>query len=1071
MNEPWSIRLFGGLSIRQSDRLITRFRTQKTGALLAFLAYHRQHSHGREVLIEMLWPDTTPESGRHNLSHALSSLRNLLEPPGVPAGFVIIADRFSVQLNPDAFTTDVAEFEQELQLASQAGAPERSLNHLMRAIALYGAALLPDHYEDWIGPAQERLAQQFRQAATRAISLLERGNRSADALGIAGRAVEIDLLDEEANTELIRLLAETGRFDDGLRQYRQFVRLLQRELGESPGGALVRLAERIEAMSLEKRELGASTKTTADSNAPDNGAEQARPEPPYNPAVPPADPPFERSRLPLQFTRFFGREEEIERIVEILASPDVRLLTLTGAGGTGKTRLCIESAGRYGESYTGPIWFVPLADLTDVTLIPQAVLLAMSVPLVGSREPLEQLALALGSRSTLLILDNFEQLIVGGSELLLGLLSRVATLRCMVTSRQTLGLAGETEFAVAPLPTPNGSDTPERLSLFDSVRLFVDRAQQARPDFRISSRNAPAVAELCDRLEGIPLAIELAAARALVLSPSQMLAQLGNRFEFLVSRKRGIAERQRTLLATVDWSYRLLAPNVQSFFKQLFVFRGGWTFEAAEAVCEEPLALDMLAQLRECSLVTTVEIEGGFRFRMLETLREYAAEQMSAEERDLARNRHAEFYLAVAEEAEPRLKGPEQGVWLSYLETEHDNLRAALSFSSEFPVPSSESANSELGTRSSELGLRLAGALSRFWVVRGHFTEGRERYLTALGAQGAAERTSGRAKALLGLGELTCKQGDYPGTQTIYEETLEIYRELGDNLGSATVLNNLGLVAYYLGDFASARSRYEESLAIFRELGDKLGVANSLGNLGIVAGNEGDYASARSLYEESLAIRRELEDKRGIANSLNDLGILAVDQGDYASARSLYEESLAARRELGDKQGIATSLNNLGNVAFHEGDYGSARSLNDESLAIYRELGDNRGIANSLNDLGILAVDQLDYASARSLLGESLAIYRELGDTYSIAWSLEGLASLAVSQEQTKRAAHLYGAADSLRQDLGAPLPSSELPKHSALVATLRESMGEEVFAAAWEAGQKMTWEQAAEYALDKSGE
>lgn len=1047
MNEPWSIQLFGGLRIRQSERVITRFRTQKTGALLAFLAYHSQKSQAREVLIEMFWPDTTPESGRHNLSHALSSLRHQLEPPGVPAGAVLVADRFSVELSPEAFTTDVADFERALRTATQARNAPDQMPLLAQALETYKGPLLPDYDEDWIVPEQERLAQRFQQAAAQLIGLREKAGDTEGALEIARRAVSLDPVREEANRELLRLLTATGQIEAALRHYREYARVLDRELGEEPGSALRQMAGQIEAQlaqsrppldlrtvaamttalppaSAQRRALPAGTVTflltdiegsTAlwekagdafrsalsthhallrrefrrhggqevkeagdsflvvfagagdalacavacqrlldtqpwptevgnglrvrmalhtgdveleageyhglllhraarmlaaahggqilcseasagllkgdlgpqvqlkdlgvwrlrDVEEPERLFQAVYPEMASAEFPPLHASPARRAHLPLQFTRFFGREAEITRIGERLASPETRLLTLTGPGGTGKTRLCIEAAGRFSETFTGAIWFVPLADLSDPGLIPQTILRALSLPLTGSQEPLEQLVTALTNQPTLLLLDNFEQVVAGGgAEVVQTLLSRVSTLQCLVTSRQTLNLPGEVEFAVAPLPIPNGSDTPERLSVFESVRLFVDRAQGAKPDFRITSSNAPAVAELCDRLEGIPLAIELAAARALVLTPSQMLVQLGNRFEFLVSRKRGIAERQRTLRATVDWSYRLLAPDIQRFFAQLCVFRGGWTAEAAESVCDEALALDLLAQLRECSLVTIQESEGGIRFRMLESLREYAEAQLSEQERGSARARHAAFFLALAEEAEPQLTGPEQAAWFHRLETEHDNLRAALTWC--------ESS----GDSGAQTGLRLSGALWRFWTVRGHFREGRAWYVTALGAEGANARTRARAKALLGAGVLAGMQGDYPAADALIEECLSIYRELGDRQGIAASLYSL--------------DNFDESLAIYRELGDRRGIAASLNSLGQVAFSHGDYVSARSLFEESLVIRRELGDRRGVAASLSYLGnVAAIHQGDYVSACSLYEQSLTIHVELG----------------------------------------------------------------------------------------------------------------------------------------------------------------------------
>jgi|SRR5579871_57973 len=378
-----------------------------------------------------------------------------------------------------------------------------------------------------------------------------------------------------------------------------------------------------------------------------------------------------------------------------------------------------------------------------------------------------------------------------------------------------------------------------------------------------------------------------------------------------------------------------------------------------------------------------------------------------------AHQRHSSYYLRLAEEAEPHLAGPEQATWMGTLELAYDNILLVL-------VRSNASKD--------EAGLRLAGSLLRFWDIRGYFGEGREHLQAALSAETAPQQTRARAKALNGAGNLAWRQGD----------------------------------------FAAARALYEESLAIYRELGNKSGIAASLGNLGNVAKEQGDYAAARALYEESLAIRRELGDKLGIAISLLNLGNVAKDRGDYAAARALYEESLAIRREIGDKWGIAYSLMNLGNVAYHQGDYAAARALYEESLAIKKELGDKQGIAYSLYNLGIVAGEQGDYAAARTLHEESLAIERELGNKHGIAYSLEGMAELAGGQGQTEPAVRLWAAADALREAIGSPLSPNEKEELDRKVATARASLGEEAFAEAWEQGQAMTIEQAIEYALQE---
>ena len=1146
MDALWRIELFGGLCVKSSDRVLTRFRTHKTGALLAYLAYYRQQPHSREVLIELHWPEDASESGRHSLRMALSSLRRQLEPPGVPSGAVIIANRFSVQLNPAAVTTDVAGFGAALQSAAQAPSDTERVRYLAEAVELYRGELLLGYYEEWMLPEQRRLEELFFEALGRLITHLEGSGDLHRALDYARRGVSADPLREEAHRDLMRLYAAVGQHDAALQQFHELERLLKEKLGAAPSVATRALARQISesvpkvgtTLAVSSKQLSAGRKQKAKGKR--QKAEGGDTTKPRTQNLKPAPLPLTARQLtgnlPLQFTRFFGREEEIAQLREMLRSPETRLVTLTGPGGSGKTRLAIEAAGRLREAFEGGVWFVSLVDISDARLMMETVRDALRLPRSPDVELLEQVVESLSRRPSLLVLDNMEHLLENGKwkmengerqgqtsssilhspfSILQTLLARVPTLKVLVTSRQRLDLAGEREFAVHPLPTPNGPDTPERLTGCASVQLFVDRAQAVRPDFQVTKRNAAAVAELCDRLEGIPLALELAAARAQVLTPAQMVAQLRRRFDFLVSRQRNVPARHRSLRAAIDWSFHLLAPELRRFCARLSVFRGGWTVEVAEAVAgsefwvlgsgddpqnQEPKTqnhafdvLDYLAQLRDCSLIRAEEGEAEMWFRMLETLREYAEEQLTPEERTALQRRHAGYFLALAERADTALTGPEQGAWLNRLEAEHDNFRAALERALEGEA---------------ELGLRLAGALWRFWDMHGYLSEGR-RWLEGALTRGGGASASVRAKALTGAGVLTIKQGDFASARALFEESLAIRRELGDKRGVAHSLNNLATVAAQQGDYASARPLFEESLTIQRGLGDKGGVANVLNNLGNVAEGQGDYASARSLYEESLAVFRELGDRWWIAGLLQNLGNISFEQGDYAAARPPYEESLAIfrelgykhgiagvldnlagiaysqsdyaaarslseeglliKREIGDKAGIASSLSNVGLVAYRQGDYAAARAFYEESLTIKREIGDKAGIAVALGHLGMIARQQGDYTSARALHQEALAIRREIGDKKRIAGSLEGLAILARMEGQTEQAARLFGAAASLREALGAPLPPSEQPEHDQNLAALRETLGEAAFTAAYEAGRALNWEQAAAYAFGET--
>ena len=774
------------------------------------------------------------------------------------------------------------------------------------------------------------------------------------------------------------------------------------------------------------------------------------------------------NNLPQQVTSFIGREKAMAEVKTLLAN--TRLLTLTGSGGCGKTRLGLQVAAEVLEAYPDGAWFIELAPLSDAALVPQSVALAIGVTEEPGKPLMQTLTAALKAKRLLLVLDNCEHLLAACAQLVDTLIRSCPGVRVLASSREGLGIAGETVYRIPSLSLPDlkQTATPASLSTYEAVRLFVERAMAALPAFAVTNQNAPALASVCHRLDGIPLAIELAAARVRSLSVEEINNKLDNRFRLLTGGSRTALPRLQTLRALIDWSFDLLTVQEKTLLCRLSVFAGGWTLAAAEqagagqslsgASIEDWEVLDLLTSLADKSLVLAQTQGETTRYGLLETVRQYARDRLTESGESLVvRALHADYFLTLAEEVKPKLNGSEQGQWLGVLEEEHDNLRQALTWYAE------DIEDTEAG----EKGLRLVAALQQFWSTRGYLSEGRERLGALLAHPRGQEPTKARADALNGAGSLAFMQGDYPQARGLHEESLTIRRELGDKSGIAFSLNNLGNVAYNQGDYGGARVLYEESLTIFRELGPKQGIALSLNNLGNVAYNQGDYPQARVLYKESLTIRRELGDKSGIAASLNNLGNVAADQGDYAAARVLYEESLTIRRELGNKSGIAASLNNLGNVAYNQGDYGGARVLLEESLAIARELEDKSGIAFSLNNLGNVAADQGDYGGARVLLEESLTIRRVLGAKAVIADDLKAFATLAAREVQEARGARLWGAAAALRETFGSPLPPAKHEKQERETTAVRETLGEDAFAAAWAEGRVMTMEQAIEYALE----
>jgi tetratricopeptide (TPR) repeat protein len=629
------------------------------------------------------------------------------------------------------------------------------------------------------------------------------------------------------------------------------------------------------------------------------------------------------------------------------------------------------------------------------------------------------------------------------------------------------------------------------------VQLFVDRAQAVQADFQVTRTNAAAIAGLCARLEGLPLALELAAARAGVLTPAQMLERLGQRFGLLASPQRGVTPRHRSLRAALEWSYQLLSPELQRFFARLSVFQGGWTLEAAEVVWEEPRALDYLQQLRESTLVQAAEAEGEMRFRLLETLREYGAEQLGAEERTAAAHRHASYYLVLAERAEPEMLQEGQLARVDRLARDFDNLRVALAWL-------------EASGRIQE-ALRLGAALREFWYARGDLVEWLERLKRLLGLPGAEARTSARAKALNKAGAVATFFGDFVIARPLHEESLTIGRELGDQWNIAFSLTGLGTTlaksaTENSGNLEAARLLFEEGLTIWREIGWHWGIAYALTGLGIVARGQRDYRTARAIFEECLRIRSERGDRWSIALTLLHLGYLARSQGDYEEARSRCQGCLALAQELRDRAFMGEALFCLGHLAYLEGDLLAARALLEESLPLAREVGDkemsgwiltympevaggqgdadtasiyldeavsiwklqenNSAIAESLRHRGRIARQRGDLVAARRCFADSLARWQVSKDKHRIALCLEGLAAVATDQGEAERACRLFGAAAALRETSGRPLEPVYRGEYERQVAAVRDTLGEKAFAADWAEGRAMTLEQAAAYAL-----
>ena len=860
---------------------------------------------------------------------------------------------------------------------------------------------MPGYYDAWVIAERARLLGLYLSGLHRLTEHYEREQDWEAALTCARRAVAADPLAEELHCDLIRLLAASGQPGAARRQFRELERLLAEELDESPSAATCALREQIQQ--------------DAHTQLPQRNG--------------PTDPPRHPS-LPTPLTRFFGRDAEVAQAMALVQTEGVRLVTLTGTGGAGKTRLAIEIAARLAGSYPASLWFAPLADLGDAHLLPNVLADLLRLPQTGSSPLWETVAATLARRPSLLVLDNFEHLRDGAVPLLRDLLAWAPTLTVLVTSRHRLGVEGEQEISVPPLPLPPegilmGHDQAGAGAVMrvDSVRLFADRARAVRPDFAVTAENADAVAHLCRRLEGLPLALELCAAWAQTLTPAQMLSQLTRRFDLLVSRRADIAPRHRSLRAALEYSYLLLPRSLQEFFIQVSIFRGGWTLEAAEEVClgstsggQTLAALTNLTELRERSLLIVEESsesgrDSGMRYRMLEALREFAGEQRTLAEEPALRREHAAYFLRLAEDTNVHLNGPQQALRLACLEAEYDNLRAALGWAVE--------------SQAAETGLRLAVALSKFWEMRGDFREARQ-WLERLLLLAPAPEPGGAGRRL------------WAQTLTAYANALE------------------GLT-----DFVPAEVQTRKALAVWRELGDASGMASTLARLGSIAMMREDYGPAVQMLQEARGLARDAGDERMAAGAVHNLGRIALARQDWPAASDALAESLEAHRALGDRNKAAAALNNLGLVARYRGDLKAARTLLHQALAEHRELGDRPRTAISLLNIGTVERIARRCDEAASALRQATALALENDDRRVQTWCIKEIGHLLCTERRWVEGVCLLSASESLRQTLGmsfSPADPGELTRDTSLA---RSALGGAEFALAWQAGGRWNIQQA----------
>jgi predicted ATPase/DNA-binding SARP family transcriptional activator/DNA-binding CsgD family transcriptional regulator len=983
--------MLGGFSVSVGSRTIGQdeWRLRRAAALIKLLALAPNHRLHREQMIDLLWPHLGRRAASNNLRKTLHATRRVLDPSEC-SRYLASEDGWLVLCPRGTLWVDVDSFEEAAATARSEGEPAA----YRAAIELYGGELLPaDRYEEWTQEKRGELRRLDLELLVELAGICEERGEYGAAIEALRRVTAEEPASEEAHAALMRLYALSGNQAEALRQYESLEEALTRELGVGPNASSRASREEIASGRFPvegTRERGIALEDSAS---------------------------LGRHNLPAPRNSFVGRQTEMVEVKRALVM--TRLLTLTGVGGSGKTRLAVEVSRDLVRAYPDGVWLVELAPLSEGELVPKALAEAVGTQEMPGRPITEVLVQSMRQKEQLVVMDNCEHLIEVTARLVDTLLDWCPRLRILATSREPLDVAGELNWSVPSLSVPDGQPSIlEEVESYESVRLFVDRARHRNPVFSLTPENAPAVAKICERLEGIPLAVELAAARV-GLSVEQIAQRLDDSLRLLSAGGRTASPRQRTLRGTLDWSYELLSEPERRLFCRLSVFAGGWTLAAAEKVgagdTEQVDVLDLLCRLVDKSLVVGEAMgAGGVRYRMLEPVRQYAREKLEeGGEAEEVRLQHASVFLALAEEAESRLQGPEDVQWLERLEAEHDNLRAALSWALE-------------REETDELGLRLAGALWLFWEGHGHYGEGHGwlEQVLARGGQAAA-----RAKALEGVGWLIFDSDETDKTVMAAREGLKLSEEAG--LGGAVRAKFLDL-------------------------------------LGWKASMQGDRERAKELLEECLKLRRDAKDELGIADALLGLAHALDSPDDRERGKELFEEGIVLCRKLGYVRTLGRLLFSLGFTLLLEDDYERGAALTEEAATLYRERGYKGGLEYALDNLGWAALLQGDHERARNSYRESLILCKELGTRAIVSESLEGLACICVAEGATERATKLFGAAE----PLGEAVPFQHHPEEDAwrepYLAAARSSLDEAAWDIAWAEGRAMSMEQAIDYALSE---
>jgi DNA-binding SARP family transcriptional activator len=1010
------IKLLGPPQISIDGAPAPGFDYAKVLALLLYLAVEQGRIHGRDALAELLWPEQPSQAGRSSLRQALARLRHAIADQDVEPRRLLVT-RETVQLNPAAaIGVDAAEFAELLRPA--AGHDHRDpvacpdcLERWARAVELYRGPLAEAPaprdalgYEEWLHARREWFASRQLDTLARLADAHEALGDPAQALAYARRALELDPWRESAHRQAMRLLAAVGERGAALAQYERCRRTLADELGIEPEEETASLYQAIKASGRPDGQAGAAPAR------PEEGGTLAEP-PDSQPVAPSPSSALAPAPLPAPPTSFVGRESELEQLRGLLARPGCRLLTLLGPGGTGKTRLAIELAAHAAPAFADGVCWSALADLSSVDELPGALARALGAQLDNANDPRASLRDIIGQRELLIVLDNVEHL-VEGAGLVAELLAAAPRLRVLATSRERLQLQAEWVFDVVGLSFPGAAAGPGDGET-DAVRLLLERAGQLQRAPADEPEERAAAVAIARMVEGNPLALELAAAVRRRRSFAAISTALEADVDLLRVTLRDVPERHRSVRAAIEYSWRLLSPAERRAMTRLAIFRGGLAPEAALGVAnadEEMLEGLVDKSMLRCSVVSEAGAQ-RLRFELHELLRRFAAEQLvAAGEAQAARLAHLAWCLSLAEMAEPLVNGAEQERWLSRLEAEHANLRAAIAYA--------------LDSRLAEPAQRIGAALTRFWWMRGHLREGQSLLQRSLELEGGTLAT--RARALHGEAALATQRGDIDRARELMERSLELERQVGRKLELSRILNNLAFV--YI--------------------------------------NLGDYERAEILVSEALVYDRELGDERGVAFDLGTLAQAAHFQGNYSRAVELLVESLAGHRKANDTHSVAVTLLNLAAALFGQGELHAAQPYLDEALLIFRALGSAYGIAFVLLHVARIAYSKGEGAAARATLAECLPLLSALGVTGELAGALSLAARLALDAGEERRGARLWGAAMELLDGRDATLQPPDMLDFGLQLAQARARVAADVWAAGWAEGRSLSTEGAVAEAL-----